>query len=201
MTSLLLKATALFVQMTLLCGVAYPLLVTGVAHLAFAHRAGGSLVVDGDGRTRGSALIGQQFERPGYFWGRPSATTPPYHAAASTGSNLGPTNEALTRAARARIEALRNADPQTELVPVDLVTSSGSGLDPHVSPAAAAAQVHRVASARGAREDEVRALVTRYTEGRTFGVLGAPRVNVLLLNIALDERFPLVREVLPASPP
>lgn len=184
--NLIRTAAGMFLILTLITGVGYPLLVTGIAQ-AFPAQAHGSLIVD-DGKVRGSELIGQSFEEPKYFWGRISATAPnAYNAAASTGSNLGPTNEALTKGARARIDALHAADPGNDaLVPVDLVTSSGSGLDPHISPAAAEYQLRRVARARGMSEDALRALVAQNTEGRTFGVLGEPRVNVLLLNRALD---------------
>jgi K+-transporting ATPase ATPase C chain len=186
-----LIAVAIF---TLVTGVIYPLLVTGVAQVAFPAQANGSLIRDAQGQVRGSALIGQQFDDPGYFWGRLSATgVHPYNAfnadalAASSGSNLGPINPALAEAAQARVDALRAADPQaTGLVPVDLVTASGSGLDPHISPAAAEYQVRRVAQARGITEDELRQLVAQFTEGRAFGFFGEPRVNVLRLNLALD---------------
>jgi potassium-transporting ATPase KdpC subunit len=188
MRSEIRPALVLLLVLTLLTGLAYPLAVTGVAKLVFPRQAEGSLIVR-DGRAVGSRLVGQPFSAPGYFWGRLSATAPvPYDAAASTGSNLGPLNPALLEAARARISALRAADPAaTGPVPVDLVTASGSGLDPHVSPAAAACQVARVARARGLAPDAVRALVRRHTEGRTFGLLGEPRVNVLELNLALDD--------------
>jgi K+-transporting ATPase ATPase C chain len=177
--------------MTLLTGVLYPLAVTIVAQLVFPHRAGGSLVVRAGGPI-GSALIGQSFSGPGYFRGRPSATAPtPYNAAASGGSNLGPLNPALGESVRSRVEELRRLDADVRTVPVDLVTASGSGLDPHISPAAAEVQVRRVAAARGRPEDEVRELAARWTEGRQFGVLGEPRVNVLLLNLALDEAMPV----------
>jgi K+-transporting ATPase ATPase C chain len=175
------------VVLTLLTGVAYPLAVTGLAALAFPGRATGGLVVR-DGAPVGSALIGQAFSGPAYFWGRPSATGPyPYNAAASSGSNLGPSNPALVDAVQARTAALRAADPaNTAPVPVDLVTASASGLDPHISPAAALYQVPRVARARGLSEETVRQLVGHHTEKRQLGVLGEPRVNVLLLNLALD---------------
>jgi K+-transporting ATPase ATPase C chain len=182
------QAAGMLAVFTIITGVAYPLLVTGIAKVAFEDEATGSLIVKNE-RVIGSRLIGQSFEDPKHFWGRLSATTPgPYNAGASTGSNLGPTNEALTKNASARIDALRSVDPENTVpVPVDLVTSSASGLDPHVSPAAADYQVRRVARARGVNEARVRALVAKYTEGRDFGILGEPRVNVLLLNLALDE--------------
>jgi K+-transporting ATPase ATPase C chain len=181
-------ALVLLLAFTVLTGLAYPLALTGVAKLVFPRQAEGSLLVL-DGRAVGSRLVGQPFSAPAYFWGRLSATAPvPYDASASTGSNLGPLNPALLEAARARLAALRAADPgATGPVPVDLVTASGSGLDPHVSPAAAEYQVARVAHVRGLAPGEVRALVRRHTEGRTFGLLGEPRVNVLELNLALDD--------------
>jgi K+-transporting ATPase ATPase C chain len=183
-----------FALLTLIIGVFYPLLVTGVAQLVFPDRANGSLIVR-DGRAVGSELIGQSFDDPRYFWGRLSATGAfPYNAfnaetlTGSSGSNYGPLNPALIEAAQARIDALRAADPENVApIPVDLVTASGSGLDPHISPASALYQVPRVARARGLDESTVRALVEEYTEGRQFGFLGEPRVNVLLLNLALDE--------------
>lgn len=180
-------ALAMLALMTLLTGLTYPLAVTGLAQLLFPHQANGSLIVR-DEKIIGSELIGQYFDEPKYFWGRPSITSPfPYNAAASSGSNLGPTNPALIEGVKARAAALRAADPGNEApVPVDLVTASGSGLDPHISPAAALYQVKRVARARDLPEDAVRALVTRRTEDRQFGVLGEPRVNVLELNLALD---------------
>lgn len=188
MRSELRPAVVLVVALSVITGVAYPLAVTGIARLAFPKQAGGSLVVR-DGRVVGSRLVGQAFDDPKYFWGRPSATGPvPYNAAASSGSNLGPLNPALGDAVAARIAALRAADSTaTGPVPVDLVTASGSGLDPHISPAAAEYQVARVARARGLTPDAVRALVRRHTEGRTFGVLGEARVHVLELNLALEE--------------
>ena len=183
-----LRPTALLLgAFTLLLGLLYPAAVTVVGRMAFPAHSDGSLLRR-DGVVVGSALIGQPFDDPRYFWGRPSATGPVYNAAASTGSNLGPLNPALTQAVAERVRALREADPgNTSLVPVDLVTASGSGLDPHISPAAAAYQVSRVARLRGLAADSVAALVQRHTEGRTFGVLGEPRVNVLELNLALDS--------------
>jgi K+-transporting ATPase ATPase C chain len=180
-------ACGLLALLTVLTGVAYPLLVTGVARAAFPDKSSGSLVRQ-DGKVRGSRLIGQPFDEPKYFWGRASATSPsPYNARSSGASNLGPTNEALTQAAKARVEALRAADPGNDApVPVDLVTSSGSGLDPHISPAAAEYQVGRVARVRGMTEERVRALVRASTEGRDLAILGELGVNVLLLNLALD---------------
>jgi len=190
--SQLRPALVLFALFTGLTGLVYPAVTTGAAQLLFPHQANGSLVVR-DGRVLGSELIGQPFSHPAYFWGRLSATGPtPYNAAASTGSNLGPTNPALAEAVRARVETLQSADPtQTGPVPVDLVTASGSGLDPHISPAAARYQVARVAQARGRAPDEIQALVDQSTERRTLGLLGEPRVNVLLLNLALDSLAPL----------
>ena len=184
----MLKSTlGLFLVLTLITGVVYPLVVTGIARVAMPSQATGSLVMH-DGKAVGSALLGQSFSDPGHFWGRPSATGPqPYNGAASTGSNLSPTNPALLEAITARVQALRAADPDNSAaVPVDLVTASGSGLDPHVSPAAALYQVPRIARVRKMDEARVRALVTAHTEGRTFGLLGEPRVNVLELNLALD---------------
>lgn len=181
-------ALTMLVILTLLTGLAYPLAVTGLAQLFFPDQANGSLIIR-DGKVIGSQLIGQYFDKPEYFWPRPSATTPfPYNAAASGGSNLGPTNPALIEALKARVAALRAADPGNELpIPVDLVTASGSGLDPHISPAAALYQLKRVARTRGLDENTVQALVTQHTEGRQFGLLGERRVNVLLLNLALDS--------------
>lgn len=177
----------LLAAFSLLTGIAYPAVVTLGGRVLFPRQAEGSLIRDG-GAIRGSALIGQPFSGAGYFWSRPSATGPAYNAAASSGSNLGPTNPALAQAVAERIAALRAADPtNTAPVPVDLVTASGSGLDPHITPAAAAYQVARVARARGLSQAQVERLVAAHTEGRTFGVLGEPRVNVLELNLALDQ--------------
>jgi len=180
-------ALVLFLLLTVLTGLLYPLLVTGLAQLLFPHQAAGS-VLTRDGHMVGSRLIGQSFSDPRYFWSRPSATTPqPYNGAASTGSNLGPLNPALLDAVRTRIAALHAADPDNHSpVPVDLVTASGSGLDPEVSVAAATYQAARVARARGLAPERVQALIAQHTEGRLLGVLGEPRVNVLELNLALD---------------
>ena len=177
----------LFLVLTLVTGVAYPLVVTGVAQSLFPAQAGGSLIVR-DGKLVGSTLIGQNFSDPKHFWGRPSATGPmPYNAAASSGSNQGPLNPALTDAVKGRIEALRAADPgNTAAVPVDLVTASASGLDPHISPAAARYQVARVARARGLAPDKVQSLVDQQTKKPLVGLLGEQQVNVLRLNLALE---------------
>jgi K+-transporting ATPase ATPase C chain len=189
MLRLLLQSVLCLAALTILVGIVYPLVVTGVAELAFPHQAHGSLIVQG-GRAVGSELIGQPFQDPKYFWGRPSATRPaPYNAGSSGGSNLGPTNPQLGRQVKDRVAALRAADPgNTRPVPVDLVTASGSGLDPHISPAAAEFQVPRVARARGLAESVVRDLVRAHTSPRLADVLGEPRVNVLELNLALDKR-------------
>jgi len=178
---------------TVITGVIYPLAVTGIAQVVFPRQANGSLIMV-DGKAVGSELIGQQFDSPNYFWGRLSATGAfPYNAfnaetlTASSGSNYGPLNQALLDSVQARVDALKAADPDnTAPIPVDLVTASGSGLDPHISVAAALYQVHRVATARGLSEADVQSLMNEYTEGRQFGFLGEPRVNVLLLNLALD---------------
>lgn len=182
-----------FLALSVLTGLAYPALVTGVAKVLFPHQAAGSLLRK-DGKVMGSELIGQSFTDPGHFWGRPSATTDangkplPYNGGNSGGSNLAPSNPDLRKAVEERIAALRAADPEQQSpVPVDLVTTSASGLDPHISPAAAAFQVHRVAKARGMNEVGVQALVSNHIEAPQFGVLGDPRVNVLKLNLALDE--------------
>ena len=181
-------ALMMIILMTVLLGGVYPAVVTGIATVLFPWQANGSLI-EKDGKTVGSALIGQPFSDPGHFWSRPSATGPfPYNAAASSGSNQGPLNPALTDAVTVRIKALRDADPgNTASVPADLVTASGSGLDPHISPAAAEYQVARVAKARNLDPAQVRALVDEFTEGRQLGFLGEPRVNVLRLNIQLDS--------------
>jgi K+-transporting ATPase ATPase C chain len=173
---------------TVITGFIYPLAVTGLAQVIFPDKANGSIITK-NGKTVGSALLGQQFEDPKYFWGRLSATTPyPYNGGSSGGSNLGPNNPDLMKAVQARVQALRDADPgNTAKIPVDLVTASGSGLDPHISPAAAAYQVQRVARLRGMDEAKVSALVAANSEGRQFGFLGEPVVNVLKMNLALDE--------------
>jgi len=177
----------MLIGLTLLTGVIYPLLITGIARVAFPRQASGSLILEG-GKAVGSSLIGQPFGSPRYFWSRPSATSPAYNAAASTGSNLGPIHPAFFDSVRARVAALRAADPSlVGPISVDLVTSSGSGLDPHVSIAAALVQAPRVARARGISEDAVRRLIAAYTTGRTLGWMGETVVNVLELNLALDR--------------
>jgi K+-transporting ATPase ATPase C chain len=181
-------AALLFVVLTIITGIVYPLVTTGIGQWLMPKQAGGSLI-EKDGKLVGSTLIGQNFTEAKYFWGRPSATAPyPNNAAASTGSNLGPLNPALAEAVKGRVAALKNADPDnSQPIPVDLVTTSASGLDPHISPAAAYYQINRVAKARGLSPETVQALINNNTEGRQWGVLGEPRVNVLLLNIALDN--------------
>jgi K+-transporting ATPase ATPase C chain len=192
MLSQIRAALVALALLTIVTGLAYPLLVTGIAQAAFPHQANGSLIVK-DGKPVGSTLIGQSFDDPKYFWGRLSATTDsngkalPYNGGSSVGSNLGPTNPALVDEVKGRIDALMAADPDNQApIPVDLVTSSGSGLDPHLSPAAAQYQVHRVAKARGVDDSRVQSLVQVHTEERQLGILGEPRVNVLELNLALD---------------
>jgi K+-transporting ATPase ATPase C chain len=180
-------ATLMLLTLTILTGGVYPLVVTAVAQLMFPDQANGSIVLNKEQKI-GSSLIGQSFTSPKYFWSRLSATSvTPYNAAASSGSNYGPMNPALTETAIARITALKSAAAFEAKVPVDLVTSSASGLDPHISPAAAELQVERVAAARQISVDDVRRLVAEHTEERTFGVLGEPRINVLLLNMSLDQ--------------
>lgn len=188
MDTQLRPALTLFAGLSLVTGLAYPLVVTGIAQTVFPDAANGSLIVE-NGKPVGSALIGQAFADPGHFWSRPSATAPmPYNAANSAGSNLAPTAPALVDAVKARIQALRQADPGNMApVPVDLVTASASGLDPHISRAAADYQVARVARVRGLPVAQVQALVQAQTEGRWLGVVGEPRVNVLELNLALDR--------------
>ena len=189
MQSILRPLITIFGALTLLTGLAYPLVVTGAAQALFPAQAHGSLI-QRDGKTVGSALIGQSFVSPENFWGRPSATGPtPYNAAASGGSNQGPLNPALADAVKGRIAALRAADPgNAAVVPVDLVTASASGLDPHISPAAAAYQLARVARVRGLQAAQVEALVAQNTETVLWGLLGEPRVHVLRLNLALDTQ-------------
>ena len=185
-----LRSAVIFLAIfTIVTGVIYPLIVTGISQVVFHHQANGSLIESKDGKYLGSELIGQPFDEAGYFWGRPSATTPfPYNAASSSGSNYGPLNPALLDGIQKRIDALKAADPgNTRPIPVDLVTYSASGLDPHISIAAALYQVPRVARQRGLSETQVLALVNRFTHGRQLGILGEPRVNVLLLNQALDK--------------
>lgn len=183
-------ALVVFALLTLLTGIVYPLIVTGVGQAAFNDQVNGSLVRH-DGRVAGSRLVGQSFTSPRYFWSRPSATSPhAYNGTASSGSNLGPINPALEAAVKERVAALRAADPNnTAPIPVDLVTASASGLDPHISPAAAEYQVARVARERQVSEDSVRKLVREATQERTFGILGEPRVNVLELNLLLDDKL------------
>jgi len=177
------------VAFTVLTGVVYPLIVTGIAQVIFPSQANGSLIVK-DGKLVGSSLIGQPFDDPKYFWARPSATSPfPDNAGASSGSNLSPTNPALIKAVQDRVDALRAADPgNTAPVPVDLVTASGSGVDPHISPAAALYQMSRVARARQMDARALQQLVDRNTDGRWLGIFGEPRVNVLQLNLSLDVK-------------
>lgn len=189
MNKSLRPALSLFLLLTLITGVVYPLLVTLVSKATMPAQASGSLIIK-DGKLVGSKLIGQNFSDPKYFWGRLSATGPnPYNAAASSGSNLGPLNSALTDNVKGRIDALHEADPANKApIPADLVTASGSGLDPEISPAAAQYQIERVAHARNLSAAQVRSLVEQHTEGRQFGLFGEPRVNVLAVNMALDDR-------------
>jgi len=182
-------AIILFILLSLMTGVIYPAMVTSLAQLLFPAQANGSLINDSSGKPVGSRLIGQPFSKPGHFWGRPSATGPfPYNAGASSGSNLGPTNPALINAVKTRIAALKAADPDNKApVPVDLVTASASGLDPHISPAAADYQINRIAKARHIDPARLRELVQAHTEARQWGFLGELRVNVLTLNLALEK--------------
>jgi K+-transporting ATPase ATPase C chain len=188
MKATLRPALVLFLLLSVLTGLLYPLVVTGLAQLLFPSQAEGSLIRGSGGQLLGSRLIGQSFSDPKYFWGRPSATTPqPYNGMASGGSNLGPLNPALTDAVKTRIAALRAAEPDHSApVPVDLASASGSGLDPEISVAAALYQARRVASQRGLPPERVQALIAAHSEGRLLGLLGEPRVNVLELNLALD---------------
>jgi len=188
MRSLIRPAVVLFLFFTVLTGLLYPLVITGIAQAAFGHAASGSLLMR-DGKPVGSTLIGQNFSDPKYFWGRPSATSPqPYAGTASTGSNLGPLNPALIDGIKGRIQALQTADPGNSApIPVDLVTASASGLDPEESIAAAQYQAPRVARVRGVALQVVRAEIDAHSQGRLFGLLGEPRVNVLALNLALDD--------------
>src|SRR5512136_1908314 len=181
-------AVTLLVAMTALLGIVYPLVITGIAKVAFPRQAEGSLIIK-DGKLIGSTLIGQSFSDPKYFWGRPSATTPqPYNGTASSGSNLGPLNPALIDGVKGNAKALHDADPgNTRPIPVDLVTASASGLDPELSPAGARYQAARVARARGIEPAHVEALIASHVQGRTLGFIGEPRVNVLELNLALDQ--------------
>jgi K+-transporting ATPase ATPase C chain len=188
MKAMIRPACTLFLVLTVVTGVIYPLAVTSLGQLLFPQQANGS-IVNVNGKSVGSALIGQQFSSPGHFWGRPSATGPyPYNAAASSGSNLGPLNPALSDAAKARVEALKAADPGNEQpVPIDLVTASGSGLDPEISLAAAHYQATRVAKARNLTVEQVKAVIEQHADRPWLGVFGEPRVNVLALNLALDR--------------
>ncbi|MDO9162866.1 MAG: potassium-transporting ATPase subunit KdpC [Methylococcaceae bacterium] len=189
MSTYLKPAFIMLLLLTLLTGVIYPALVTAIAQVFFADQANGSLLKDQQGHPIGSSLVGQSFSDPKYFWGRPSATGPyPYNAAASSGSNFGPTNPALVAAVTARIQALKSSDPSNKAaIPVDLVTASGSGLDPHISPAAAEYQIDRVAKIRQLSSQQVRDLVVNMTQARQWHVFGEPKINVLLLNKELDE--------------
>lgn len=189
MQPLLRPAISLFLLLSVITGIVYPLAVTGISKAAFPDAAAGSLIVK-DGKPVGSRLIGQNFADPKYFWGRPSATSPqPNNGLASGGSNLGPLNPALVDAVKGRVDALKAADPDNRLtIPADLVTASASGLDPEISPAAAAYQVERVARVRRLKAETVAALVAKNTEGRQLGIFGEPRVNVLKLNLALDAQ-------------
>ncbi len=197
MIAALRPAAVLLALFTLLCGLAYPAVVTGICQVAFSHTADGSLLRNKSGEVVGSALIGQSFTNPGHFWGRPSATSPgPYNAMSSSGTNVGPLNPALVDAVKGRVAALAAADAAAhvsraagEEVPVDLVTASSSGLDPDITPAAALYQVPRVAHVRGIDDATVKVLVDQHTRARTLGIWGEPRVNVLELNLALDEKL------------
>ncbi len=189
MLNMLKPAVLIFVFLTILTGIIYPLAVTGVAQVVFPRQANGSLITGKDGAIVGASLIGQSFSDPKYFWSRPSATSPAYNASASSGSNLGPTNEALIKAVTERVDALHAADPENkQLIPVDLVTACGSGLDPHISLAAAQYQAGRVAKVRGWTADKVTALVAKHTSTPVVPGLSTPTVNVLELNLDLDSQ-------------
>lgn len=190
MTKFIRPALVLFILFTVLFGAAYPAISTAVVKVLFPEKAEGSLITK-DGKVLGSKLIGQNFSDPKYFWGRLSATSPhAYNATASSGSNMGAANPDLLKAVKGRIDALKKTDPDNnKKIPVDLVTASGSGLDPHISPAAAEYQLARVAKVRGINENEVKRLINQYTTGRQFGILGEPAVNVLMLNLALDGKI------------
>jgi len=184
------QAILIFIVLSIITGIIYPLFITGIAQLFFRNQANGSLIYQ-NGKAVGSTLIGQAFNDPKYFWGRISATSPvSFNAASSSGSNLGPTNPALVEAVKARIKALKSVEPNSNLIPVDLVTSSASGLDPHISLAAAYYQAGRIARLRGLSEETMKILIAKYTSGRLFGFIGEPVVNVLELNLALDTYLP-----------
>jgi len=184
------QAILIFIVLSIITGIIYPLFITGIAQVFFRNQANGSLIYQ-NGKPVGSALIGQAFNDPKYFWGRISATSPvSFNAASSSGSNLGPTNPALVEAVKARIKALKSADPNSNLIPVDLVTSSASGLDPHISLAAAYYQAPRIARLGGLSQDTIKVFITKHTSGRLFGFIGEPVVNVLELNLALDAYLP-----------
>ncbi len=189
MTTIIRNSLTSLLLFAILTGIIYPLVVTGISQVVFPHQANGSIITK-NGKAVGSSLLGQQFEDPKYFWGRLSATTPyPFNGGSSSGSNLGPNNPDLMKAVQARIQALRSAEPGNEAkIPADLVTASGSGLDPHISPAAADYQLHRVAKIRGIDEAKMRTLIEQHTKGRWIGLIGEPVVNVLELNLALDEQ-------------
>lgn len=189
MAQIIKTAAVIFTFFTILTGLAYPLLMTGIAQVAYPYQANGSLTTMQDGRVVGSSLIGQTFDAPEYFWGRLSDTASmPYNAASSGGSNYSVLNDALLKQAQVRIDALRAADPKNDQpIPVDLVTASASGLDPHISPSAAYYQAARVARARGLTETQVRSLIVQYTDTPVLGIIGEQRVNVLMLNLALDS--------------
>ena len=181
------QAILVFIILSIITGIIYPLFITGVSQVFFPSQANGSLIYR-NSKPVGSALIGQAFNNPKYFWGRISATSPVlFNAAASTGSNLGPTNPALIEAVKVRIKALKSADPNDNPIPVDLVTSSASGLDPHISIAAAYYQINRIARSRGLAQDKIKVIINKHTHGRLLGVIGEPVVNVLEINLALDD--------------